>query len=79
MDLRCLGGWSLPNFNTYTVRRIYVFSGEEFRSWYPPAMLKKETLPSPRTAIRRVEAERRKREARLALANFFLEDQTGGR
>ncbi|CAM9162872.1 unnamed protein product [Hapterophycus canaliculatus] len=42
------------------------------RSWYPPALLKNETLPSPRAAARRVEGEERKREARLILANSFL-------
>lgn len=48
-----------------------------FRSWYPPALLKNETLPSPRAAVRRVEGEERKREARLALAKSLLDDQRG--
>lgn len=48
-----------------------------FRSWYPPALLKNESLPSPRAAVRRVEGEERKREARLALANYLLDDQKG--
>lgn len=51
--------------------------GGLFRSWNPPAMLKRETLPSPRAAVRRVEGEQKKREARLALANFLLDDQKG--
>ncbi|CAM9549175.1 unnamed protein product, partial [Ectocarpus sp. 13 AM-2016] len=46
-----------------------------FRTWYPPALLKNESLPSPRAASRRVEGEGRKREARLALANSLLDDQ----
>ncbi|CAB1113866.1 unnamed protein product [Ectocarpus sp. CCAP 1310/34] len=46
-----------------------------FRTWYPPALLKNESLPSPRAAARRVEGEGRKREARLALANSLLDDQ----
>ncbi|CAM9752939.1 unnamed protein product, partial [Scytosiphon promiscuus] len=46
-----------------------------FRSWYPPALLKGEPLPSPRAAVRRVEGEERKREARLALANSLLDGQ----
>ncbi|CAM9296384.1 unnamed protein product, partial [Laminaria digitata] len=49
-----------------------------FRSWYPPALLKNEALPSPRAATRRVETEGRKREARLAFANSLLEDQKEG-
>lgn len=48
-----------------------------FRSWYPPAVLKNETLPSPRAALRRVEGEEKKRAARLALAKSLLEDQRG--
>lgn len=48
-----------------------------FRTWHPPALLKNESLPSPRAAARRVEGEARKREARLALANALLEDQRG--
>lgn len=51
--------------------------GGLFRSWHPPAMLKHESLPSPRAAVRRVEGEETKREARLALANFLLDDQKG--
>eukprot|EP00752_Nemacystus_decipiens_P012720 g11270.t1 len=46
-----------------------------FRSWYPPVLLKNETLPSPRAALRRVEGEEKKREARLALANELLDKQ----
>lgn len=53
-------------------------SGEGlFRTWHPPALLKNESLPSPRAAARRVEGEGRKREARLALANSLLDDQRG--
>ena len=48
-----------------------------FRSWYPPALLKNETLPSPRAALRRVEGEEKKREARLALASDLLDTQRG--
>lgn len=48
-----------------------------FRSWYPPTLLKNETLPSPRAALRRVEGEDKKREARLALANELLDSQKG--
>lgn len=48
-----------------------------FRSWYPPALLKNESLPSPRAAQRRVEGEERKREARLALAKSLSGDQRG--
>lgn len=54
-----------------------VAEGEAFRSWYPPALLKNESLPSPRAAQRRVEAEERKREARLALAKSLSGDQSG--
>eukprot|EP00903_Cladosiphon_okamuranus_P007920 g7648.t1 len=46
-----------------------------FRSWYPPALLKNETLPTPRAALRRVEGEEKKRTARLALANDLLDEQ----
>ena len=48
-----------------------------FRSWYPPALLKNEALPSPRAATRRVKTEGRKREARLAFANSLLDGQKG--
>lgn len=48
-----------------------------FRSWCPPALLKNEALPSPRAALRRVEGEEKKREARLALANDLLDNQRG--
>lgn len=52
--------------------------GEEaFRSWYPPALLKNETLPSPRAALRRLQGERQIREAHLALANSLLDEQKG--
>lgn len=40
-------------------------------------MLKKESLPSPRAAARRVEGEEKRRQARLALANYLLVDQEG--
>lgn len=53
-------------------------SGEGlFRSWHPPALLKNEALPSPRAALRRLEGEGNKREARLALANDLLDSQKG--
>lgn len=51
--------------------------GTLFRSWYPPTLLKNEILPSPRSALRRVEGEEKKREARLALANDVLDEQRG--
>lgn len=53
--------------------------GAVFRSWYPPTLLKNEVLPSPRSALRRVEGEEKKREARLALANDLLDEQRGQR
>lgn len=49
----------------------------QFRSWYPPALLKNEALPSPRAALRRVEGEEKKWEARLVLANDLLDSQRG--
>ena len=50
---------------------------EFFRSWYPPLMLKSEALPSPRAAMRRVQTEGKKRDARLAFARSLLADQKG--
>lgn len=58
-------------------RRGHVGGEGLFRSWYPPSLLKNEILPSPRAALRRVEGEEKKREARLALANQLLHNQKG--